>query len=136
MGKNKIFVLELLDIDEVACFDEGVLACLDNGIDIVTNEGTKLGLSCGRVIGTTLGDMSQFSAHNHGGIKNFHPRFTQEYIPRGFYGENIHQDHSYYYYPIMPTHPHQSIPPHLYPIIPTQFVFAHIAILLLRMHLM
>ena len=30
MGKNKIFVLELLDIDEVACFDEGVLACLDN----------------------------------------------------------------------------------------------------------
>ena len=72
----------------------------------------------------------QFSAHNHGGINFSHPRFTQESITRGVRVENIPRNHHYYYYPIMPTHPHPSMPPHphhnmpphLYPrITPHQF---------------
>ena len=34
------------------------------------------------------------------------------YIPRGVHGENLHQNHPYYYYTSMPTHPNQRMPPH------------------------
>ena len=69
---------------------------------------------------------SQFYAYNHGGIKSAHPRFPQEYFPRGLNGEKMHQNNTYYYYPSMPTKPHQNnppishqnMPPHIYPIIP------------------
>ena len=67
----------------------------------------------------------QFYSYNHGVLNISHPSFTQEAIPRGVKGENIHQNHPYYYYTIIPTHPHSSIPKHhhkqitlhLYPII-------------------
>ena len=54
----------------------------------------------------------QFSAYNHSGLNIAHPSFTQEDIPRGVHGENLHQNHPYYYYTSMPTHPNQRMPPH------------------------
>ena len=68
----------------------------------------------------------QSSAFNHGEINILHTRFPQEAIPRVMHGEKIHQNHSYYSYPSMTTHPHKimplhpphNMPPHLYPIIP------------------
>ena len=48
---------------------------------------------------------SQLSAYNHGGLNSSHPRFPQEYLPRGVHGENHHQNHPYYHYPSMPTDP-------------------------------
>ena len=82
-------------------------------------------------IGLTL---AIFFAYNHRGINFSHPRFPQEAITKGVQGENIHQNHPYYYYPIMPTHlnprmpqnPHHKIPPHLYPSIPPHHIFVSI----------
>ena len=74
---------------------------------------------------------SQFYEYNHGGINISYPRFPQEDIPRGVHGENLHQNHPYYSYPGIPTHPntsipqhpHHKIPPHLYPSITPHQVF-------------
>ena len=72
----------------------------------------------------------QFSAYNHGGLKRSHPKSLQEDIPRDMHGENLHQNHPYYSYssmkthprPIMPPHPHENMPPHIYPSIPAHQV--------------
>ena len=46
---------------------------------------------------------SHLSAYNHGGLSISHQSFTQEALPRGVHGVNIHQNHPYYSYPRMPT---------------------------------
>ena len=61
---------------------------------------------------------------------------TQYFLNKLFQGvcrKNLHQNHPYYYYPSMQTHPntrmsphpHQNMPPHIYPIIPPHQVCLH-----------
>ena len=86
-----------------------------------------------------------FSAYNHGGLKFSHRKLPKEAITRGVNRENLHQNHIYFYYPSMPTDPHQSMPPHLhhnmphhlFPSISTNHIFpVHISLLPLCMHIM
>ena len=52
--------------------------------------------SCGNNRSRHISHTSQFYAYNHGGINIAHPRFPQGDIPSDVYGENLHQNLSYY----------------------------------------
>ena len=97
------------------------------------------------ILGVDRGLSHANFSYNHGVLNILHPRFPQEAIQRGAQGENLHQNHPYYYHPSMlphpkpirTKHPNHNKPPHIYPSIPPHtLVCVNISFLLLCMQLM